>query len=91
MIECDRYKKYSAHYFAPTREVRSNNLLVNFSISKATSVALFFAKARITKSEPLGSFAKFGITAWRTLRAKAWRATEPPTDLLTINPHFGRS
>jgi hypothetical protein len=91
LIKRDWCKKNLAHYLTPTREARSNNLLVSFSISTETLETLFLAKARITNKDPAGNFARFGETEWRTLRAKAWRATDPPTDLLMINPHFGRS
>ncbi|MEY4498411.1 MAG: hypothetical protein RL466_658 [Actinomycetota bacterium] len=48
-------------------------------------------KARITKSDPVGSVVITGATAWRIFRAKRWRCTEPPTVLLIISPHFARS
>ena len=54
-----------------------------------TSLEEPFAKARITKRELFGSFESCGAAAWRSLRAKEWRATEPPTPLFTINPNFG--
>ena len=64
---------------------------MSFSISVPTESILFFAKARITRSDPEGNLESCGEMAWRTLRAKAWRVTDPPTDLFMINPHFGRS
>ena len=47
--------------------------------------------ARITRSEPVGRVEIVGATAWRIFRAKRWRATDPPTDLFMMSPHFAES
>ena len=56
-----------------------------------TSPEVLFASARITRSDPLGSFESCGAAAWRSLRASPWRTTEPPTPLLMIRPNFGET
>jgi hypothetical protein len=76
-------------YFTAFRFERSSNLETSFSTSEITSEEDPLARARITKREFFGSFESCGAAAWRSLRASAWRATEPPTPLLTINPNFG--
>ena len=64
------------------------SLLMSVEISGATFLSSFCLSARMTKSEPSGSFDIKGVTAWRTLRARRWRLTDPPTVLLVISPHF---
>jgi len=91
LIEVNCCYKNCSHYLTAARDERSNNLLISFSTSSLVVSILFLAKARITKSEPLGNFASCGATAWRTLRASVWRATDPPIALLTIKPHLGWS
>jgi len=69
----------------------AESLLINSKISSETLLSPSSLSARITKSDPVGRDAICGATAWRILRAKRWRFTDPPTALLIIKPHLAES
>jgi hypothetical protein len=83
--------KKLAHHLLATFVLFAESFEINSEISSETFLSPSSFSARITKRDPVGRDAMCGATAWRILRAKRWRFTDPPTVLLIINPHFAES
>lgn len=84
LVKIDKWCKCFSHALV-------NALLITLGIRSLSSLSKFgwFRRTRITNWLSAGRFLMWFEIKCRSCLETLWRTTEPPTDLLTINPIWG--